>query len=167
MAVAGAAAVASAGQSFTGDGADLKALIRAITSGFKTLEGKVGKLQAAVDHLSSLVTSNTGKVDGLAVRMQASVSAQSSTVSTLERFREQLTTALTTVAAATPGGRASNTGESPGDVDEPVDGEEEARTLALAVRVRLLTTYGRSLLLGLNFFSVTGGNANRDIFGAG
>lgn len=137
VAAAGAAAIASAGQSSGGDGADLKALVRAITSGFKALEGKVGRLHAAVDHLSSLVASNTGKVDGLAVRMQASVSAQSTTVSTLEQFREQLTTALATAATATPGGRVSNSGESPGGAEEPTDKGAQARALALAVRVRL------------------------------
>lgn len=164
VAAAGAAAIASAGQTSTADGTDLKALVRAITSGFKALEGKVGKLHDAVDHLSNLVTSNTGKVDGLAVRMQASVTAQSSTVSTLEQFRDQLTTALAAAAAATPEGRASNTEESPGDGDGRTDDDSEARGIALAVRVRPFNIVCRGGLTCSECLSVRGDNA-RIIFG--
>lgn len=75
VSAAGAAFLLAAKQLPQPQGAYLKALVRAIKSGFKAVEAKVGRLHAAVEHLSSLNTSKAGKVDGLAVRVQTAASA--------------------------------------------------------------------------------------------
>lgn len=95
----------------------------------------MGRLHAAVEHLSSLVTTNTGKVDGLAVRVQATASAQSSTSSTLVDFGEKHSRALTAAAATTPDRPASNTGESLADTGEQADEDAEARAIVMAAKL--------------------------------
>lgn len=133
---AGVAILQDAGPAPALQSTDLRDLIRAVTSGFKALESKTSRLQGAVEHLTSLVTTNTGKVDGLSVRMQAAATAQATTSSTLVHFREQISGALAATASASPGGHvASNSGESPGVGALAADDDAEKRALVISVRV--------------------------------
>lgn len=128
MAAAGAALIVAADQLQGADGADVKALVCAITSGFKVPEGKAGSLHAAVDHL---FTSSTGKVEGVAGRVHATAIAQSSTSSTLVNFGEQLSRALTAAAVVSPERLPSTSGESPDNADEQAGEDEQTRAVDL------------------------------------
>ncbi|KAK1859881.1 hypothetical protein I4F81_002473 [Pyropia yezoensis] len=118
VAAAMSAAVATAldGSSPTpnAEGTDLKSLFCAITAAVKAMDGKIVRLQGAVDHLTSLVTTNAGQADGLAARMQATARVQASTASTLVEFRERVSEALAVVASGAPTGAVgTDCGESP------------------------------------------------------
>lgn len=117
---------------------DLKELIRAVVAGFKAMETKTSRLQGAVEHLTSLVTTNTGKVDGLAVRMQATATAQATTASTLVQFRQQMSGVLDRTASGSPSARVvSNSGESPGGGAVAADDIGDKRNLIISIRVLL------------------------------
>lgn len=126
VATAGGALNAAADQLPQGHGADLKALVRVITTGFRALDGKMDRLHAAVEHIFSLVTTYTGTACGLAERTQAAASSQSSTSSTPVDFGVEQSRALTVAAAATPDRLASNIAESPIEAGEPDDEDAEA-----------------------------------------
>ncbi|KAK1870018.1 hypothetical protein I4F81_012482 [Pyropia yezoensis] len=114
MTAAGATALDGASPTTNAEGTDLKSLFCAITAAVKAMDGKIVRLQGAVDHLTSLVTTNAGMADGLAARMQATASAQASTASNLVEFRERVSEALAVVAAGAPTGAVgTNCGESP------------------------------------------------------
>lgn len=78
MTAAGATALDGASPTPNAEGTDLTSLFRAITAAVNAMDGKIVRLQGAVDHLTSLVTKNAGQADGLAARMQATASAQAS-----------------------------------------------------------------------------------------
>ncbi|KAK1870121.1 hypothetical protein I4F81_012583 [Pyropia yezoensis] len=114
MTAAGATALDGASPTPNAEGTDLTSLFRAITAAVKAMDGKIVRLQGAVDHLTSLVTTNAGQAVGLAARMQATASAQASTASTLVEFRERVSEALAVVASGAPTGAVgTNCGESP------------------------------------------------------
>lgn len=114
MTAAGATALDGASPTPNAEGTDLKSLFCAITAAVKAMDGKIVRLQGAVDHLTSLVTTNAGMADDLAARMQATASAQASTASNLVEFRERVSEALAVVASGAPTGAVgTNCGESP------------------------------------------------------
>lgn len=101
------------------------------------MDNKISRLQGAVEYLTSLVTTNTGKVDGLAVRMQATASVQASTASTLVEVRERVSEALAVAGSGAPvGPNGSNSGNTPEYLGDREEADAEKRALVISIRVR-------------------------------
>lgn len=101
---AGAAVLECVSPASTHQGADQKALISVIIAAVKSMDGKIFRVQGAVDRLTSLVTTNTVKVEGLAFRVQATASTQATTASTMVAVQERVSEVLFMAASRTPDG---------------------------------------------------------------